>query len=710
MALIKSYITGEMIMDKSFDPTERVSINTHSSIRIAGSKVLYFDPFEIAGEPHDADMIFITHDHYDHFSPDDIRKVKKDATLLIVPEGMKKTVLDKTEFFAKNIIYMKSRQQKEFSRLLVETVPAYNRLKPFHSKGKGWVGYVVTLDDVKYYIAGDTDVTKEAMNVRCNVAIVPVGGHYTMDARDAAKLVKEIHPRYAIPSHYGKIVGTPEDGQSFAKLLPRDIKGVIKIALTSILLSSLLLIGCGEQETPAPAAQPVVTAETAASEEITEAGGDASSKEDAMLTAFSKKELIEQFGKVDTDSLPQAYYVGMYDDKDYIAKPSMEEPLTGITFSRLLDLDRDGQNELLAFYLQKGHLQYLVFEATEDGVLGTAIGDSHMEDICGNDFMQISVTAAASDSGMTIEEAGFRKNMIFNDYVSYYSRQMHYDGKGWTVDSDSEQEDAPSPDADTPSGAIGLFYLQGENAAVYGSPEYLATFTDSRDPGALGYVEYTFAPGLTAFKERNCVTGYSTETIEETVTAADGKDVAFSFEKVILKGENENKIAALNGRIEKLEQNFKAHVEEAKVLAKKMDADELGGEQVTPYSVYYDGDGNVSIAYHFVETGNNLTIGSWAMINTNLQQASGQKLFDLVDGGWQYIQDAIKDNISGDIDGSLAENAIEGSYDYKFFYDEEHVYVCFDSYELDGSANESVVELVRKPKTDQDPKQLLNQD
>ncbi|MCR4704629.1 MAG: MBL fold metallo-hydrolase, partial [Lachnospiraceae bacterium] len=425
-------------MDKTFDPTERVSINTHSSIRIAGSKVLYFDPFEIPDEPHDADMIFITHDHYDHFSPDDIRKVKKDATLLIVPEGMKKVVLDKTEFFAKSIIYMKSRQQKEFSRMLVETVPAYNRLKPFHSKGKGWVGYVVTLDDVKYYVAGDTDVTKEALNVRCDVAIVPIGGHYTMDAKDAAKLVKEIHPRYAIPSHYGKIVGKPEDGETFTKLLPRDIRSILKIRLLStLLLLSMFFTGCGTKETPA-APEPIQTTETAASEEITEAGGDADSKEDAMLTAFSKKELLEKFGKVDTDAHPQALYEGHYDGDDYVATPAMNEPLTGITYSRLLDLDGDGQNELLAFFLQNGHLQYLVFEATDAGVLGTAIGDSYLKDICGCDFTEISVTAYKSKDGMTIEEAGFWKKVIFDDEKRYYSRKMHYDGTSWGTPEDRE--------------------------------------------------------------------------------------------------------------------------------------------------------------------------------------------------------------------------------------------------------------------------------
>ncbi|MCR4705914.1 MAG: hypothetical protein K5641_07610 [Lachnospiraceae bacterium] len=129
-----------------------------------------------------------------------------------------------------------------------------------------------------------------------------------------------------------------------------------------------------------------------------------------------------------------------------------------------------------------------------------------------------------------------------------------------------------------------------------------------------------------------------------------------------------------------------------------MGADKIGGEQVTPYSVYYDADGNVSIAYHFAETGDGLMIGSWEMINTNLQHAGRQTLFGMVDGGWQYIQDAIKENISSDVDASLAESAIEGAYDYKFYYDEKNVYACFDSYELDGSANEAVVTLVRKPK------------
>lgn len=216
-------------MDKSFDPTERVSVNKHSSIRIAGSKILYFDPFEYPMESHDADMIFVTHDHYDHFSPDDIRKIANENTILVVPEAMKKSVLDKTAISRKNIVYMNPRQRKEFSRLMVEAVPAYNKLKPFHGKGKEWLGYVVTLDDVKYYVAGDTDVTKEALAVRCDVALVPIGGFYTMDPKEAAKLVREIYPKFAIPTHYGKIVGKPEDADAFVANLPRDIKAVIKI-------------------------------------------------------------------------------------------------------------------------------------------------------------------------------------------------------------------------------------------------------------------------------------------------------------------------------------------------------------------------------------------------------------------------------------------------------------------------------------------------
>ena len=110
-----------------------------------------------------------------------------------------------------------------------ETVPAYNTLKPFHPKSAEWVGYVLRIDGKCIYIAGDTDATKEAKAVKCDIAIVPVGGTYTMDAKKAAELVNTIRPDIAIPVHYGSIVGKPSDGDVFAENVKSPVKVVFKI-------------------------------------------------------------------------------------------------------------------------------------------------------------------------------------------------------------------------------------------------------------------------------------------------------------------------------------------------------------------------------------------------------------------------------------------------------------------------------------------------
>ena len=110
-----------------------------------------------------------------------------------------------------------------------KTVPAYNVNKNFHSKEKNWIGYILRLKDVSYYIAGDTDITEENRKVKCDVAFVPVGGTYTMTAKEAADLVNEINPKIAVPIHYGLIVGTKEDADIFKENLNGNIKCEIMI-------------------------------------------------------------------------------------------------------------------------------------------------------------------------------------------------------------------------------------------------------------------------------------------------------------------------------------------------------------------------------------------------------------------------------------------------------------------------------------------------
>lgn len=196
-----------------------ININKHSSIRIAGEKILYFDPFKIENESHDADYIFITHEHYDHFDPSSINKIKKDDSIIIAPETMKKKLLKELKINEDNCVFTKPNDTYELNTINVVTIPAYNTLKPFHMKSSKWLGYIVKMDDIKYYISGDTDANKEVMNVKCDVALIPIGGFYTMDKKQAAELIINMKPKAVIPTHYGDIVGSQEDGIQFKELV-----------------------------------------------------------------------------------------------------------------------------------------------------------------------------------------------------------------------------------------------------------------------------------------------------------------------------------------------------------------------------------------------------------------------------------------------------------------------------------------------------------
>ena len=196
---------------------DHITVNAQSSIRIEGSKILYFDPFQITEAKHDADIVFITHEHYDHFEPDSIAKIKKDSTLLVAPESMKKKVISESGLASKQCVFYNPGEVHKQGEITIETIPAYNKLKPFHQKGKKWQGYVVVMDDIRYYVAGDTDVNEDIRKVQCDVAMIPIGGHFTMDKKQAADYVTSLKPQAVIPTHYGSIVGNKADGQDFEK-------------------------------------------------------------------------------------------------------------------------------------------------------------------------------------------------------------------------------------------------------------------------------------------------------------------------------------------------------------------------------------------------------------------------------------------------------------------------------------------------------------
>lgn len=209
--------------------TENIEVFTQSSIRIKDrDRTIYVDPFRMTTEPHDADYILITHDHYDHFSPEDIGKVANRGTILLAPAKMEDKAQEVSGLVAR-IVAVKPGVCPEVEGLELETVPAYNSLKPFHPQNAGWVGYILQIDGKRIYIAGDTDATKEAKAVRCDVALIPIGGTYTMDAKKAAELVNAIRPDVAIPTHYGSIVGKPSDGETFAGYVKAPIKVELKL-------------------------------------------------------------------------------------------------------------------------------------------------------------------------------------------------------------------------------------------------------------------------------------------------------------------------------------------------------------------------------------------------------------------------------------------------------------------------------------------------
>lgn len=210
--------------------TENITVFTQNSIRITDrNRQIYIDPFQMREEPHDAAYVLITHDHYDHFSPEDIAKVACSRTVLIVPEKMESKAREVADLVSK-VVTVNPGVYREIDGLEMETVPAYNTLKPFHPKTAEWVGYVLRIDGKRIYIAGDTDATKEAKEVKCDIALVPVGGTFTMNAKKAAELVNTLRPNVAIPVHYGSIVGKPSDGETFAGYVKSPVKVELKIS------------------------------------------------------------------------------------------------------------------------------------------------------------------------------------------------------------------------------------------------------------------------------------------------------------------------------------------------------------------------------------------------------------------------------------------------------------------------------------------------
>jgi len=190
----------------------------HASFKICHEDtVIYIDPWKLKDSPHDANLVLVSHSHYDHYSPEDIARISGAETKLIASAD----VVTKE----KNGEMILNGLTVEFGGVRVSGVAAYNPGKQFHPKANNWVGFVIEVGSKRIYYAGDTDLTEEMKSLKeIDVALLPVGGTFTMDATEAAEATKYIKPKRAIPYHWGDIVGGRADAEKFANTVECETK------------------------------------------------------------------------------------------------------------------------------------------------------------------------------------------------------------------------------------------------------------------------------------------------------------------------------------------------------------------------------------------------------------------------------------------------------------------------------------------------------
>jgi L-ascorbate metabolism protein UlaG (beta-lactamase superfamily) len=221
--LISGVSLGAAQTDKG-DWLKNVHHFYQSTILIQGEKTVYFDPVQVPDGLPKADVVFVTHTHGDHFSIPDIKKILKlGATLVIPADGVGPA---KNGGIA-NVLSVVPNKEYTVAGVKFQTVPAYNLNKSFHPKQNNWVGYIVPINNVTYYMTGDTDLIPEMKNIKADVVFLPVGGTYTMTAREAAEAANTIKPAVAVPIHFGDVVGSIQDAKDFVSLLDKNILGII---------------------------------------------------------------------------------------------------------------------------------------------------------------------------------------------------------------------------------------------------------------------------------------------------------------------------------------------------------------------------------------------------------------------------------------------------------------------------------------------------
>jgi L-ascorbate metabolism protein UlaG (beta-lactamase superfamily) len=207
------------------DLLERLHWLGHASFRLDGPPTIYFDPWKLKGRHWhpQADVVLISHEHFDHCSPKDVERISGPATVIIASTGAAKNLHG-------DVCALRPGEQTSVGEVVIEAVLAYNVNKfrspgePFHPREAAHVGYVVDMEGVRLYFAGDTDHIPEMADLRCDLALLPVGGTYTMDAEEAAQAAAAIGPQVVVPMHWGAgVVGTRSDAERFRSLYGGEV-------------------------------------------------------------------------------------------------------------------------------------------------------------------------------------------------------------------------------------------------------------------------------------------------------------------------------------------------------------------------------------------------------------------------------------------------------------------------------------------------------